>query len=63
MVAPFVYSYLDHTINEIYADTAAKVENVADLVATASYDPANTLPVRFDAGLAFVSIATSWLLC
>mmetsp|Transcript_41191 Transcript_41191/g.74254 ORF Transcript_41191/g.74254 Transcript_41191/m.74254 type:complete len:162 (-) Transcript_41191:659-1144(-) len=97
MVALFVYSYLDHTVNEQIADTAAKLDNVADLVATASYDPATgaadaatALPVWFDAahlhtfghnwlaggvveipyapaiaqsGLAFVSIATSWLLC
>jgi len=51
VVALFVYSYLDHTINEVYADTAAKVDNVADLVST--YDPATglaapSLPVWFD---------------
>ena len=89
MVALFVYTYLDHTVNEMYADTAAKMD-VADLVA---YDPNNVgpaLPVWFDpahlqtfgtnwlanthvqvpyapaiaaSGLAFVSMATCWIIC
>lgn len=48
VVSLFVYSYMDHMTNEIYADTAAKMD-VADLVA---YDPAVnptvSLPVWFD---------------
>ena len=54
-IAIVVCSYLDHTANELYADTAAKVDNVTDLVATASYDPTtgaaaiSARPVWFDA--------------
>lgn len=90
ILALFTYTYLDHTVNELYADTAAKMD-IADLV---TYDPsiaaANPLPVWFDAthlhtfgenwlsrtqievpyapalaasGLAFVSIASCWLIC
>ena len=91
VVALFVYTYLDHTMNELYADTAAKID-VAELI---TYDP-NTattgvqLPVWYDStqlqtfgqnwladgtptdmyapviaasGLAFVSIATCWIIC
>ena len=48
IVALFVYTYLDHTMNELYADTAAKID-VAELI---TYDPNTStgvqLPVWFD---------------
>jgi len=47
LLALFVYSYLDHTVNEVYADTAAKMD-VTDLI---TYDPragGPSLPVWFD---------------
>ncbi|KAL7528659.1 hypothetical protein ACHAXR_002556 [Thalassiosira sp. AJA248-18] len=89
VLALFVYSYMDHTVNELYAETAAKMD-VSDLV---TYDPntAISLPVWFDvthlqsfgstwlaggvvntdpyapaiasSGLAFVAMATSWIVC
>ena len=48
IVALFVYSYLDHILNELYTATAAKAE-VTDLVSQ-HYDPSNapSLPVWFD---------------
>mmetsp|Transcript_7136 Transcript_7136/g.10723 ORF Transcript_7136/g.10723 Transcript_7136/m.10723 type:complete len:283 (+) Transcript_7136:62-910(+) len=94
MVALFVYSYLDHIVNNLYLNAIAEVDNVADLVAlpnpTNSEGLAASLPVWFDpahlntfghnwlaihdveipyapaiahSGLAFVSLATSWILC
>lgn len=91
VVALFVYSYLDHIVNEAYAETLAKMD-VADLVTYAANNPESTasLPVWFESahlqtfganwldvssipppyapaiavpGLAFVSLATTWLFC
>mmetsp|Transcript_3690 Transcript_3690/g.7149 ORF Transcript_3690/g.7149 Transcript_3690/m.7149 type:complete len:281 (+) Transcript_3690:162-1004(+) len=94
MIALFVYSYLDHTVNDLYLNAVAEVDNVADLVTlpnptnseglTASlpvwFDPANLntfghnwlaihnidipyAPAIAHSGLAFVSLATSWIVC
>lgn len=94
VVALFVYSYLDHFVNEIYAGAVAEADNVADLVGAVSeavaeggasslpvwFDPANLqtfghnwlavqtvempyAPAIASGGLAFVALATSWIVC
>ena len=88
IVALFVYSYLDHTVTEIYSEAASM--DVGDLVTAAVNPNSPPLPVWFEpshlnefghwlvqstaetspyapaiaaSGLAFVSIASCWILC